>query len=173
MYGRKHTEETKQKIRENRKAPKKENHPSWKGGRRVSANGYIEVHMPEHHRARGNDYVFEHIVVVEMKLGRQLEPGETVHHVDGNKQNNNPENLEVLTRSEHSRLHPNKRKGVNKTCPICGNSFYVKKSHDSIRTCCSLKCAGILFKEYFTGKPRNYSPNIQEKKEAIKKCSIG
>ncbi len=47
----------------------------------------------------------EHRVVAEHKLGRLLLPCEIVHHRDGNKRNNTPENLEVLTRAEHLRVH--------------------------------------------------------------------
>ncbi len=46
-----------------------------------------------------------HRVVMEEKLGRSLQPGEIVHHIDGNKRNNSPENLMVMTQSEHARLH--------------------------------------------------------------------
>ena len=47
-----------------------------------------------------------HRVVMECKLGRALETGEVVHHVDGNILNNNPENLMLLTsQAEHARLH--------------------------------------------------------------------
>lgn len=42
---------------------------------------------------------------MEEKLGRSLQPGEIVHHIDGNKRNNSPENLMVMTQSEHARLH--------------------------------------------------------------------
>ena len=38
--------------------------------------------------------VLEHRYVMEQKLGRKLKPGEEVHHIDGNKMNNDPENLE-------------------------------------------------------------------------------
>lgn len=51
-----------------------------------------------------------HDVIAEIKIGRKLEKGEHVHHIDGNKQNNEPENLQVLTASEHMRLHANNRK---------------------------------------------------------------
>jgi len=46
-----------------------------------------------------------HRVVAEQGLGRKLKRNEVVHHLDGNKLNNDPDNLIVMTRQEHSRLH--------------------------------------------------------------------
>lgn len=46
-----------------------------------------------------------HRIVAEEKIGRKLKPGEIVHHIDGDKKNNSPENLEVMTQSEHIKLH--------------------------------------------------------------------
>lgn len=50
-----------------------------------------------------------HRVVAEEKIGRALLPGEIVHHIDGNKHNNHPDNLQVMTQSEHARLHATER----------------------------------------------------------------
>lgn len=47
----------------------------------------------------------QHRVVAERKLGRALAPGEIVHHKDGNKKNNHPDNLEVMTQAQHMREH--------------------------------------------------------------------
>jgi hypothetical protein len=44
-------------------------------------------------------------VIAEQVIGRPLAKGEIVHHIDGNKQNNDPSNLQVMTQSEHMKLH--------------------------------------------------------------------
>lgn len=47
-----------------------------------------------------------HRTIAEQKIGRPLRPGEIVHHIDGDKRNNSPENLEVLkNQREHFLIH--------------------------------------------------------------------
>lgn len=50
-----------------------------------------------------------HRFLMEQKLGRKLERNEIVHHIDGNKHNNELENLMLLSSSEHAKLHFKKR----------------------------------------------------------------
>lgn len=68
---------------------------NWKGGR-VNHFGYVRVRAPGHPRAsKKNPYVLEHILVMERVLGRHLLPNERVHHRNGQRNDNRPENLEL------------------------------------------------------------------------------
>lgn len=58
----------------------------------------------------GNSRIKHEIILVHRynmanKLGRKLRSDEVVHHIDGNKNNNSISNLEIMSVSEHSRLH--------------------------------------------------------------------
>lgn len=85
----------------------KNNHNNYKGGRNSHGDGYIKLLMPEHPRANKGGYVLEHIVIAEKKIGRYLKANEVVHHINGIKDDNRPENLLILTKHEHSQLHKN------------------------------------------------------------------
>ena len=83
----------------------------WNPGRLITSQGYIAIRVPkDHHRAWGpthghHRYAYEHDLVAEQKTGRRLSDGEIVHHIDGDRWNNDPANLTVETRSDHARAH--------------------------------------------------------------------
>lgn len=91
---------------------KRENHPCWKGGRRVDRDGYIRVYTPDHPWPRRGGYVLEHVLRMELHIGRRLLPGECVHHIDHDRQNNDLSNLELTKRGKHSSEH--RKKDVHK-----------------------------------------------------------
>jgi hypothetical protein len=72
----------------------------WKGGRTRHKAGYLMIWAPDHPRAGKSQYVFEHIIVMEQLLGRYMLPEESVHHRNGVKDDNRPENLELWTRPQ-------------------------------------------------------------------------
>lgn len=88
-----------------------ENNPHWKGGRYQNEDGYWYVQTPGHPNAINGGYVAEHRLVMEKVLRRLLLPTEIVHHRDGDRTNNRPHNLEVMTRAEHIEIHRHELKG--------------------------------------------------------------
>ena len=70
--------------------------------------GYKQIYKPKSAEARDNGYAAEHRVVASKKLGRPLRDNEVVHHRDGNKRNNRPSNLQVMSRSKHWKVHHSK-----------------------------------------------------------------
>ena len=63
--------------------------PNWKGGRKIDKDGYVRVFVSKRR------YVLEHRQVMEQMLGRKLKPTETVHHKNGVRTDNTPDNLEL------------------------------------------------------------------------------
>jgi hypothetical protein len=85
--------------------PRGADHWSWRGGTHIDSRGYVRSRCPDHPNAAKNGYVAEHRRVASTVLGRRLSSEEEVHHVDGNKLNNSPENLLVVPTGDHQRLH--------------------------------------------------------------------
>ena len=73
------------------------------GFKRIDNSGYAIIKCSNHPRASGGGkYVFEHILVMEKHLGRYLEIGENVHHINGVKDDNRIENLELWIKPQPS-----------------------------------------------------------------------
>lgn len=79
----------------------------WKGGRSIASNGYILIRVgKEHHLADVRGYAYEHRIVAEHTLGRPLRLDEEVHHINGDKQDNRAENIQVNeSRAHHFVAH--------------------------------------------------------------------
>lgn len=88
---------------------------SYQGGT-ILPNGYKYITIDGVQRE-------EHRVIMERTLGRPLKSSEIVHHINGNKLDNRPENLVVTTISEHRKLHA--KTEDKRTCKRCGRSMMI------------------------------------------------
>jgi hypothetical protein len=98
--------------------------------KRIIKNGYVAVvedHLLE--KATVVDYVYEHRLVAEEILDRPLKEGEEVHHLDGNKTNNSPDNILVLSGPMHAKLHT----WLNKNTIIPKESYLERMNKGCIR----------------------------------------
>jgi hypothetical protein len=95
-----------------------EHHPRWTGGRSVSHYGYVRLTLPRDDPMRemvdGRGMVFEHRLVMARHLNRPLRADETVHHIDGDRQNNNLSNLQLRVGAHGV--------GVKAMCGDCGST---------------------------------------------------
>lgn len=71
----------------------------------INKAGYKQKYKPRSPEAREDGYVAVHRDVARKKIGRPIRAYEVVHHRDGNKLNNRPSNLQVMTRKQHWRVH--------------------------------------------------------------------
>lgn len=110
--------------------------------KKFNCNGYYMYYLPNHHLANKTGTVYEHMLVAEAMLGRELKAGEEVHHKDENRKNNSPTNLMVFkSNADHTAYHggcdivldgdvyvairKNRKSNEGKsglvdTCPFCG-----------------------------------------------------
>ena len=83
--------------------------PNWKGGQVKRKDGRIYIYAPNHPKAikySGKGlYVLEYRLIAEKKIGRYLKDDEVIHHIDGNTNNNNFDNLMITTQVKHAFLH--------------------------------------------------------------------
>lgn len=92
--------------------------PRSNRGRKVhTKRGYIYLYMPEHPSAqKGTGYVSEHRIVMEAMMGRLLTRSENVHHLNGVRDDNRPENLELWIKPQPAGI---RLANILPHCPTC------------------------------------------------------
>lgn len=124
----------------------REDNPNWRGGRSVTPNGYVLIRVGVGHpMADVRGYAYEHRHVMAEKIGRPLEPGEIVHHINGNKQDNRPENLELVAgHAEHFVRHRKADKGLR------------LPGEPNPTVACACGCGEEFLRYDEAGRPRSY-----------------
>lgn len=114
------------------------------GTRWLRADGYVVI------KVGIRRYELEHRLVIAEAIGRQLKSDEHVHHRNGDKADNRLDNLELLTNSEHQRMHdcPRTRsRRVQLVCARCGSGYERKASRANESKFCSNKCRLVALHE--------------------------
>lgn len=110
---------------------------------------YVYARVPKHPNATSTGYVLYHRILVENSIGRLLTADEVVHHIDLNPLNNDLSNLQLLTATEHVKLHARLREHfIELVCPQCGKTFRRKYNNRPViknnkQGFCSRRCNGL------------------------------
>lgn len=97
--GRRLTEAAKEKLRL-LSGPK---NARWRGGISLTVGGYLQFTESPANGVHAGRLI--HRIIAEYKTGAKIQDGHHVHHIDGNKLNNDPGNLAIISASEHAKLH--------------------------------------------------------------------
>lgn len=109
---------------------------------RKRGNGYLYFIDKNHPLARKESsyMVYYHRHIASLKIGRWLNEDEHVHHIDGNTYNNDPDNLEIMSNSEHTSVHHPGNKRAIKKCMYCHKEY---EQIAQTQKYCSDKCAHL------------------------------
>lgn len=101
--------------------PKASEQHRWKAGSRVCSTGHVKVRVGKGHPLGDpNGWAYEHTVVWVSAGNDRPKPGDVLHHVNGDKTDNRIENLQVMSRAAHNRLHNAEKGRCAKTGRLIG-----------------------------------------------------
>lgn len=119
--------------------------PNWRGGRSITSHGYVLIRVgKDHHLSDARGYTYEHRIIAEGALGRRLTSGELVHHINGDKADNHPDNLQVVSGNAEHYIHHRKRQDLR----LPG------EQNQSVK--CGCGCEREFLKFDTSGRPRKY-----------------
>lgn len=109
--------------------------------------GYLYFMDKLHPLATPTGFVYYHRHVASLKIGRWVTSEEDVHHLDGKRDNNDPANLVVLSRSEHLLEHTGRV--LSKPCKFCGVEFLGTQNRQVF---CTPGCAAEFSRKLTLGR---------------------
>lgn len=74
-------------------------------GKKELHNGYYRIYFPDHPKSDARGWILEHTLIMECYIGRWIKDDEVVHHKNEIRTDNRIENLQLMTRKEHSKYH--------------------------------------------------------------------
>jgi len=98
--------------------------------RKMGGDGRWMIYAPEGYQGTvyKSGLIYEHRIIMEYYIKKNLTFNEIVHHKDGNKLNNKLENLELMSRAEHTSHHDPEPEVVSIKCDFCGVLFQRNKN---------------------------------------------
>lgn len=87
---------------------------NWRGGIKIDKDGYI-LRWVKNHPYSSRNYVREHRLIMENKLGRYLRPEEVIHHKNNIKSDNRIRNLKLFKNNSEHTIHHLKERYARKT----------------------------------------------------------
>lgn len=111
--------------------------------------GYKYCYAPKHPLANKSGKIYEHVYIMSKFIGRPLYDNECVHHIDRNRSNNSIDNLRLMTKEDHVKLHLLEDKGISyieRQCLFCSKNMIITLS--SKQKFCNSECCNYFRRKF-------------------------